>query len=721
MRPERFRFRMWLLLTLATTGCSWNRDRFAFCPPNLDACIQPACGPTQIHPSDAKICPGSDPCYTEPVSPLDIDESTLSSDRILPMSLEECIRQALATSKVMRDLGGTVVRAPGVAQTMLDPALVYSDPRAGEEAALSAFDSNFFVSNYFEKNDRGLNNQFFGTAGQLRQDLNTTQWGFNKRSATGGLYTLRNVAVYDRNNQLSNRFPFDSWDTYLEAEVRHPLLQGFGSEFNRIAGPGASAGQLNGVLLARVRTDVSLTDFERSVRDLVAEVENAYWDLYYSYRDLEARIAVRDIAQDTLDKLPKEATSVGKIAQAEEQVHRFQSEVIDSLNGRPIDGTRTNNGSAAGTFRNNGGLRTSERKLRLMIGLPINDGRLIRTVDSPSMAPVAFDWSSSIAEALERREELRRQRWVIKQRELELVANRNFLKPQLDVVSRYRLRGFGEELLGPNSASTSLYDGQYQEWLTGLEYNMPVGFRRAHAAVQNSRLALARETEVLREQERFVHFGLSNSINEAKRAYENLALQRKRLDAIVSQLNAIDAKNDAEKAELDVRLETHRRLLDARLRYHQAEVEYVLALRNVNFEKGSLLDYCNVALTESGAPRKAQEDAAERIEFRDFDANPRVRDTIIGARRFSSAQHVSVQGVPEGTMSVPLDAQGQPQPAPPAGSDQAVVPAPDAQANVSTFMIEPASAAIPVSLSDQGAVTTEGFSSRNGNYSTFQR
>ncbi|MEZ6077499.1 MAG: hypothetical protein R3C56_18070 [Pirellulaceae bacterium] len=52
-------------------------------------------------------------------------------------------------------------------------------------------------------------------------------------------------------------------------------------------------------------------------------------------------------------------------------------------------------------------------------------------------------------------------------------------------------------------------------------------------------------------------------------------MQRKRLDAIVVQLNAIDAKGDqGEKAELDVRLETHRRLLDARLRYHQAEVEY---------------------------------------------------------------------------------------------------------------------------------------------------
>ncbi len=631
-------FASWLkiLLALATTanGCSLNREAFNFCKDSsLANCTQPACAVTQLKPVEAKLASNCLPSLAEPISPLEIDESLLSSENILPMTLADCIREALATSHVMRDLGGSLVRSPGSVNTNLDPALVFTDPRIGEEAALSAFDANFFVNNYFERNDRGLNNQFFGTNGSFKQDLNTTQAGVNKRSATGGLFSFRNVTVYDRNNQLSNRFPFDSWETYVEGEARQPLLQGAGTEFNRIAGPRAFPGELNGVLLARVRTDVSLVNFQRSVRDLLAEVENTYWDLYYSYRDLEARIAVRDIAEETLSKMPTEAFSTGKIAQAREQVYRFQSEVIDAINGRPIEGTRTYNGSSGGTFRSNGGLRISERKLRLMVGLPINDGRIIRPVDAPASAPVIYDWSGSIGEALVNREELREQKWVIKQRELELTANRNFLKPQLDVISRYRFRGFGEELLGPESANSSLFAGQYQEWQVGLEYNMPVGFRRAHAAVQHSRLALSREVEILKEQERYVHFGLSNAINEAKRSHENMLLQRKRLDSIVVQLNAIEAKPDSEKAELDVRLETHRRLLDARLRYHQAEVEYALALRNVNYEKGTLLNYCNVNLTEAFTNPKALLDASERIQHQDNTIMPAVRDVVIGRNR----------------------------------------------------------------------------------------
>jgi hypothetical protein len=244
---------------------------------------------------------------------------------------------------------------------------------------------------------------------------------------------------------------------------------------------------------------------------------------------------------------------------------------------------------------------------------------------------VLYDWDEAIQEALSQREELRRQRWVIKQRELELIASRNFLKPQLDMVSQYRMRGFGEDLYGTQSATSTF--GQYQEWQLGLEYQIPVGFRRANAGVKNAQLALVRESEVLREQERAVHFGLSNAINESKRAHDNLVLQEKRLNSIVAQLNAIDLRNESgEAAELDVRLETHRRLLDARLRFHQAEVEHMLALRNVNVEKGTLLRYCNVFLNESATSAEAASDAIQRIASQDYSKVPASRDVVVGSQ-----------------------------------------------------------------------------------------
>lgn len=549
---------------------------------------------------------------------MDLDESSINDEHVLGMTLDESIAFALANSKVMRDLGGSVVRNPPAVGSVYDPAIAFTDPRFGEEAALSAFDANLFSSAFFEKNDRRVNNLFFGNQGIVRQDLQNYTLGVNKRTATGGLYSLKQLITYDHNNQLSNGVGPTSFDNIVEGEIRHPLLQGAGTEYNRIAGPGAVPGQINGVLVARVRTDISLADFERSVRDLIAETENAYWDLYYAYRDLEARILVRDIAAETYEKLQaaKGAVSAGDLAQAKEQVLRFQSEIVDSLYGRPIDGTRSNNGSTGGTFRGSGGVRICERRLRLIVGMDINDGRLIRPSDAPAPAPLLYDWQESLSLSMQLRPELRRQRWLVKQRELELVAHRNFLKPQLDLISRYRMRGFGEHLLGnsaPTDATRNLLDGDFQEWQLGVEYSLPVGFRKAHAALRNSQLAHTREAELLREQERAVELGLSNALSELRRSYDAMDLQKQRLEAIVQQLNALEARRvEGNNPALDVLLETHRRLLDARLRFHQSQVEYALAIRNVHVERGTLLEHRQVNLTEAMSDPEAYGDAIEK-------------------------------------------------------------------------------------------------------------
>jgi Outer membrane efflux protein len=610
------KFRIWFSMSVAcasTLGCKlhYNASQSTFGTP------EPAFAHTQIQPSDP-TCITKNTSFFEESSLTRIDPSSMTGDQFQPIDLHECIHLALSSSQVMRDLGLTIIRNPQSSATNLDPALTFADPRTGEEAALSAFDANFFASSFYEKNDRGINNSFFGINGNFQQDLSTSQIGINKRSATGGLFSFRQVSIYDRNNQLSNRFIPYSWETYSEAQIRQPLLQGAGTEFNRIAGPGSAAGQYNGVLIARVRTDISLIDFERSVRDFVAEVENAYWDLHYAYRDLEAKVQVRKIASETLE-LYKERKDSGKakIAQAAEQVHRFQSEVVDSLNGRLIDGTRTNNGSTGGTFRGTGGIRTCERRLRFIIGMPINDGKLLQPTEKPQLGAVVYDWHQSIADAIDSREELRRQRWVVKQRELELIASRNFLKPNLDAVSIVRMRGFGDDLSGPNSATSSLFNGDYAEWQLGLEYQTPVGFRRGHAGQ--------------REMERAIQVSLSNAIDESSRAFENLVLQEKRLDDIVLQLNAMSsAMDNAEKAELDVRLETHRRLLDARLKYAQAEVEYMLALRNVNLERGRLLDYHNIGLSEACSCGFTKQEFKRRIHDSVVASPPRFRDAVIG-------------------------------------------------------------------------------------------
>ena len=299
------------------------------------------------------------------------------------VSLEEAIQLALANSRVLRDLGGAVVRSPATTRTSFDPSVAETDPRTGVEAALSAFDVQFLMSSFWEKNDRAPNNQFFGGGTRiLLQDAAVFQAAITKRAATGTQFTIRHNVDYDANNAPGNLFA-SAWNTNIEAEIRHPLLQGGGVEFNRIAGPLATPGVYNGVLVARINTDVALTDFEIAVRDLVSNVENAYWDLYYGYRVLDAKVKARDAGLDTWRKIyalyevKRRGGEADKEAQARSQYFAFQQDVQNALSGEPIDETRNWNGLPSGAFRATGGVLMAERRLRLLMGLPPTDCKLI--------------------------------------------------------------------------------------------------------------------------------------------------------------------------------------------------------------------------------------------------------------------------------------------------------------------------------------------------------
>ena len=546
------------------------------------------------------------------------------------ITLEDAIQLALSHSQVMRDLGGTVIRAPDSIQTPYDPAIQETDPRFGVEAALSAFDGEFSSSLFFEKNDRRLNNLFLGDLGFFEQDYNVFQAQFKKRAATGTQFAVRKNVDFDKNNTIGNEFTEGSWNVNLETEFRHPVLQGGGLLFNRIAGPGASPGVMGGVLVARVKSDITLADFEMGLRDFVSNVENAYWDLYFSYRDLNAKIKARDTSLETwrrvnaLFQAGRRGGEAEKEAQAREQFFRFEEEVQNALAGRSLEGTRTNNGSVPGTFRGLPGVQVAERRLRLLIGLPSNGDRLIRPADEPTTSPVTFDWDSIAAEAVAQRAELRRQRWVAKQRELELVASKNFLLPNLDVIGRYRWRGWGEKLLDSHREGKPRFDnaymdltrGDFQEWQLGLELSVPIGYRQAHSAVRNAELRVARARAVLTEGERQVIYGLSNAVADVERAFVVLQTAFNRALAARQQLAALQTAYEDDRVEFFVVLDAQRRYAEAQSRYYQAEVEYALAVRNVHFEKGSLLPYCGVMLSEGSWPRKAYLDAARRDRLR---------------------------------------------------------------------------------------------------------
>jgi hypothetical protein len=67
---------------------------------------------------------------------------------------------------------------------------------------------------------------------------------------------------------------------------------------------------------------------------------------------------------------------------------------------------------------------------------------------------------------------------------------------------------------------------------------------------------------------------------------------------------------------LDLLLDAQRRLAEAETSYYRGLLEYNLAVKFVHFQKGSLLDFNEIYLSEGPWPGKAYYDAARREESR---------------------------------------------------------------------------------------------------------
>ena len=445
----------------------------------------------------------------ESLAPRTIDEIPTEFHDV---TLDDAVQLALQQSDVIRDLGGRVLSTPGSTPTIYEPGIEYTDPQFGVEAALSAFDANLSSQFNYALNDRVFNNQTLGGGAQeLQQDLATLQTQLSKVAATGTQMNLRSTIGHDRNNRAGNLFGH-LWESQYEAEIRQPLLQGAGLNFNRIAGPNSRPGLRfsNGVVIAQVNNDISKVDFELAVRSLVRDVESAYWQLFQAYHDYNTKQATRDQAERTWKSVQAKferglsGGEADKEAQARAQFYLYKDLALEALNG---------SNTVPGVYQ-------SERQLRSLLGLPVNDGLLLRPIDTVSDARLVYDWDALTQQALSRRAELRRQLWTVKQEEMRLVAAKNFLLPRLDASALYRLRGFGDDLLGDgpgrfSSAARDMESLDHQEWEFGLSLNVPLGQRRAYAGVRHAELRLARERSILREQELQVSHALADAIGRA--------------------------------------------------------------------------------------------------------------------------------------------------------------------------------------------------------------
>jgi len=563
-------------------------------------------------------CEESAISYTEPRT-----VSGRRRDEIWDVTLAECLHLALSNNRVIRTasslepFAGFVPRNLNQFASVYDPAIQESGVLFGGrgiEAALSDFDAQFSTSMLWGRNELLQNNPFVGgvLGGTLVQDSGVFNSELSKTFGYGGSFTVSHDWIYSSSNAGAQLFP-SNYTGNLTTSYRQPLWAGAGAEFSRIAGPlnpnfGAITGVSQGVVIARINNDITVADFQANVRNLLKDVEDRYWDLYLQYRLYDTAVSARNSALRTWREA-KAKVDVGGTAgfdiadepQALDQYYEARAATERSLNS----------------------IYVYEVGLRQLIGLPVNDGRIIRPADEPVESKLVPVWNASLAEALTRRVELRRQKWSIKSLELQLKAARSLTNPQLDFVSSYQVNAFGDRLFGENdadgvtaqglrSAYETLTQGSQTGWNLGFVFSVPVGFRSAHAQVRNYELRLAKAREVLAVEELDVSHELAVAFQNLAANFVAAQSNLNRRLAAEKRVDIFEKKREFGEVTADPVLRAQRSLADAEREYFTSLVQYNKSIVELHYRKGTLLEANNVYLAEENWTPAAYHDALRR-------------------------------------------------------------------------------------------------------------
>ncbi len=566
-------------------------------------------------------------------------------DELWDLSLAEAIHMALVNNKVLRVRGdfrttGSQVYAPGdLAASAYDPAIQESGVLIGGrgvEAALSAFDPVFNTQMVWGSNNTIQNNLLLSgglTRGSvLDTDTGAFTTGVSKNFGYGGSLSVAQNVNYLFNNSPIQLYP-SVYTGNVQLQYTQPLWAGAGTEFTRIAGPfntqlqGVS-GVNQGVVIARINTDISVATFEVNVRNTVRDVEEAYWDLYLAYRTYDTNVEARNSFLRSW-----------RFAQANKGVGKFSD--LDELQSRQayFQGKQ----QVQDALQN---LYNIETQLRRLCGLPSADGRVIRPKDDPNMGEYIPDWNLCLAEALTRREELRREKWNIKSLELQLKAAKSLVNPQLNLISSYQINGFGNNLFNTKGAATPGPGGVDLEsyfqtqsaanqtgYTLGFQFTMPFGFRQAHSQVRNYELRLQKARDVLANQELEVCHELTTTFQNMAWRFETAQTNYNRWQVAEAQVPGRENRYRTGVPGIDTSvllqqwLTTRTDAATAEVTFYTSVIEYQKALTDLHFRKGTLLELNNIHLAEGTWTPEAFKDAmrnslARTYAFDAADADP---------------------------------------------------------------------------------------------------
>jgi len=415
---------------------------------------------------------------------------------------------------------------------------------------------------------------------------------------TGGSYSIGWTNTRTATNS-SFYYLNPAYNSGLTLAFKQPLLRGFGTDVTR-----------SGIEVARRNRDFSQVSFEQTVISTAQSVESAYWNLVYSIENLKATQHSLMLAQDLLDQT-RSRVRIGTSA----PIDIVQSEA--AVAARELDIITAEN-----LVENAGDV------LKGLMGFENAEDWKSKVVPTDALEAKIehVDLDKAIADALDKRPELRLRQLEFEIGEINLVAARNAVRPQLDLSLKYGYTGVGGDLIttdpntgevisvvqgGWSDALTQLVHRDYNQWAAMMTFSYPLGNHQAKAQLAQQRFAVSTAQQNIALQRQAV-------IEDVRNAVRLLEASAKGIAAAVKSRELAERNLDAEQKKFANGMSTNFQVvkiqddlaaaqsseLRARVLYRQAAAAYLVA-------SGSLLEQMGIAIQgepEAHEPHTALKD-----------------------------------------------------------------------------------------------------------------
>jgi outer membrane protein TolC len=405
-----------------------------------------------------------------------------------------------------------------------------------------------------------------------------TQIGYSQTFQTGTSFQGSFIANKNSTNSTFN-FLNPSTSTTLEFNVTQPLLRNRGLFPNRAP-----------ILIAQRNLKQAHASFLANVNNIILQIISSYWNVVLARDNLSVQQKSLDEAQKSYDH-DKKALSLGALPPLD--IYRSESQVASRR---------------VGVIQAEYSVKQAEDQFRQDIGADLVPA--IRALDldmTDQPQPVGelptMDIPTALARAIANRPELEAAHQQLAADELSIRLAHNNLKPDLELSGFYwgnGLNGFeaGVVNTGIGTSLSQSFRFTFPAYGATLSLALPIKNHGAEANLADSLVSRRRDQYQERGTNQNISLEVTNAVHALEATKLGMEAAKVAVDLARDTLHADERKYELGAEPVFFVLDAQTQLAQAELNLIQSEVNFQLAVTQVDHATGDLLEHHHVQIVE---------------------------------------------------------------------------------------------------------------------------